>query len=91
MVVVNDPKNLATKILYIKIKKTTALFTMILNSFSSESKRRGVKRNSYYLFTVNAVYTRNANNEDSAKEFNVFMNLIRHAERLYYAYIMFVL
>jgi hypothetical protein len=90
MVVVNDPKNLPPKILYIKMKKTTALFTMILNSFSAEGKKCGVKRNNYYLFTVDAVYIRKYKEEENAKEFNVFMNLINHAARIYYTYIMFV-
>jgi len=88
MVVVNDPANLAPRILVVKLKKVTKMFTFILDSFSKKGRNSGVKRNNYYLFTVDSLYVTPV--LEISKEHTIFMRLVQHADLLHYAYLMIV-
>lgn len=88
MIVVNDPKNLAPRILVIKLKRITKMFQFLLDSFSKQGRNCGVKRNNYYLFTVDALWR--YSKEEINNEYKVFIQLVKYATYKMYTYIMIV-
>jgi hypothetical protein len=88
MVVVNTKENQPPRILCIKMKKSNTLFNMLLDSLTKEGKSTGVKRNNYYLLTVDAVYMSRV--PEQSKEHFTLMTLVKHAARLYYTYLMLI-
>jgi hypothetical protein len=89
MVVVNTPENLDPKIVYLKFQKPVKSFLDLLDKFASPNRNLGIKRNNYYLFTLDAVY--NIPADKVTKEYKFFMTLCKKAAARYYTYIMFVL
>ena len=83
MVVVNGKDNLPKQILCLGLGKGTTPLKSLLDSLTLPGKRIGVKRNNYYLLTIDAAY-----NAPSSKEFIVLMRIIRKAAPIY-TYIMF--
>jgi hypothetical protein len=89
MVVVNTKENLDPKILYLKFQKPVPSFLRLLDMFSAEGRHYGVKRNNYYLFTLDRVYA--LPRKLVSKEYNYFMSLAKEASNRYFTYIMFIL
>jgi hypothetical protein len=89
MLVVNSKENLDIKILTIKFKKPLPSFLNLLDNLSTQGKNLGVKRNNYYVFTLDAVYVQPRT--QMTKEYRYFMSLAHKASSLFYTYIMFIL
>jgi hypothetical protein len=89
MVVVNTPDNLNPRISYLKFQNPVNSFLDMLDKFVSPSRNLGIKRNNYYLFTIDAIYNIPINKV--TKEYILFMTICRKASAQYYTYIMFIL
>lgn len=89
MVVVNAKENIKKKILYVKMKKRSETFLKLLDALSSQGKKMGVKRNNYYLFSLDAIYHLPPIEVDA--NYSMFRKITYRASQLFFTYVMFVL